>query len=207
MAIELPAPPRFRSVQFGLRPRTAVFASPTSGKIQSLELPGAYWSGVYEVGRLTLADFGEWRAFISGLMGAAGRFNAFDPSFTKPFGAFDSGLDTPLVKGAGQTGKSLITDGWRNSGVNLLKGGDYFELTLNSIKRLFLATADASSDGSGNMTISMVPPLQESPADNLALVLSTPKVEMMLAGDSEGLWNVPVNKLISGFTFAARETP
>lgn len=207
MAVEMPTNIGFRGVAFGLVPNTATFISPTNKHTQSFELPGAFWYGVYEVTKMTVQNAGQWKAFLTNLMGPSGRFNAFDPSQTSPFGAYSSGSDTPIVKGANQTGKSLITDGWRNSGSNLLLRGDYFELTINSIKRLFMVTADGSSDSSGNMTISIVPPLPESPTNNLVLVLSNPRVEMMLINDGQSLWNVPVDKLISGFSFAGREAP
>jgi hypothetical protein len=76
---------------------------------------------------------------------------------------------TPLVNGANQTGSSLITDGWSNS-IAALKQGDVFTIAgVNSINPVskqstgnlqqFTATADASSDGSGNCTVSISPAL------------------------------------------------
>lgn len=75
---------------------------------------------------------------------------------------------TPVVNGAGQTGASLITDGWSNSITGVLKAGDIFTIagmyavnpvTKQSTGRLqqFTVTADANSDGSGNSTLSISP--------------------------------------------------
>lgn len=74
---------------------------------------------------------------------------------------------TPLTNGAGQTGASLITDGWGNSEV-ILKQGDIFTLTgvnmVNTVEKTdlgvlqqFVATADVTSDGSGNATVPISP--------------------------------------------------
>jgi len=205
MATAMPTNVGFRSVIFGLTPNTAIFRSPTNNAMQTVELPGAQWRGTWEVTRMTVANAGQWKAFLTDLMGSAGRFDAFDPSQTAPEGAYSSGSDTPLVNGASQTGKSLITDGWRNSITNVLIPGDAFELTISSVKRLFMVTANTSSNGSGQATISIAPPLPASPTNNLALVFATPKVEMMLVDDGQGLWNVPVNKLMSGFSFSGVE--
>lgn len=95
---------------------------------------------------------------------------------------------TPLVNGASQTGASLITDGWTNS-TAALKTGDVFTIagvyavhpetkaTLGYLQQ-FVATADGTADGSGNLTISISPSIvtsgafqnvSGSPADNAAI--------------------------------------
>ncbi len=74
---------------------------------------------------------------------------------------------TPVVKGANQTGASLLTNGWSNS-TAVLNQGDI--ITLASVQGVnpqsrqawgtlqpFLVTANVSSDGSGNATIPIFP--------------------------------------------------
>lgn len=106
---------------------------------------------------------------------------------------------TPLVNGASQnvtyatakdTGtQSLITDGWTAAAAARVKAGDVFTLagvydvnpvtkaTLPHLK-MFVVTADASSDGSGNATLTIAPPIITSgafqtvsaaPADNAVM--------------------------------------
>ena len=205
MVAEFPTATDFRALQFGNSANTAVFRSPTNRAVQTFELPGGQWYGTWEVRKSSLQDIAKWKAFLVDLAGPAGRFNATDPSRTTPFGIYSSGSDTPLVNGASQTGKSLITDGWRNSGTGLLLPGDLFEITISSIKRLHMVTASLNSDGSGNATISITPPLIDSPTNNLALVLTSPKVEMMLVNDGQALWAVPTNLLVGGFAFSGVE--
>lgn len=115
------------------------------------------------------------------------------PTFTTgPFGG------TPLVNGAGQnttydtTGvntQSLITDGWTASAAARVKKGDVFTIagvfdvnpvtkaTLPILKQ-FVVVSDGSSDGSGNLTLTIAPQIITSgafqtcsvaPADNAAL--------------------------------------
>jgi hypothetical protein len=98
---------------------------------------------------------------------------------------------TPLVKGASQTGASLITDGWSNSVTGVLKAGDIFTIagvyavnpvTKQSTGRLqqFVVTADKNSDSSGEATLAIAPSIVTSgttqnvtagPADNAALTI------------------------------------
>lgn len=106
---------------------------------------------------------------------------------------------TPLVNGGSQavaysavkdTGQqSLITDGWTASAAARVKAGDVFTIanvfdvnpvtkaTLPHLKQ-FVVKADGSSDGSGNLTMTISPPIITSgafqtvsaaPADNAAL--------------------------------------
>lgn len=96
---------------------------------------------------------------------------------------------TPLVNGGSQTGASLITDGWTAAAAARVKKGDVFTIanvyavnpvsgdTLGNLQQ-FLVTADGSSDGSGNLTLSISPSIVTSgptktvnagPADNAAL--------------------------------------
>lgn len=76
-----------------------------------------------------------------------------------------AGGGTPLVKGASQTGNTLLTDGWPVS-TDILKAGDFIRAT--SLQRAFEVTADVTSDGSGNATVSINPTIfaGSSPVDN-----------------------------------------
>jgi len=77
---------------------------------------------------------------------------------------------TPLTNGSGQTGASIVTDGWTASTADCVKAGDIITIagvyavnpitkdTLPWLKQ-FVVTADADSDSSGNMTISVSPAL------------------------------------------------
>ena len=98
---------------------------------------------------------------------------------------------TPLTNGAGQTGASLITDGWTAS-TAALKKGDVFTITgvfrvhpetkaSTGVLQQFVATADATADGSGNLTIPISPSVvtsgatqnvSGSPADNIAITVA-----------------------------------
>jgi hypothetical protein len=104
---------------------------------------------------------------------------------------------TPLVNGASQNvsysqtnnvSQTLVTDGWTNT-TGAVKQGDVFTLAgvyavnpaskaVQSYLQQFVVKADATADGSGNMTITISPPIITSgayqtvsaaPADNAAM--------------------------------------
>jgi hypothetical protein len=100
---------------------------------------------------------------------------------------------TPLINGASQTGTSLITDGWTAAAATRLLAGDTFTIanvfavnlqSRQSTGRLqsFVVTADAASDGAGNLTVQISPAIIASgqnqtvnalPADNVAITVTS----------------------------------
>ena len=83
-----------------------------------------------------------------------------------------NGGGTPLVNGASQTGSSLITDGWSNNTL-VLRAGDIFKVAGSNL--VYDVTADATTNASGQVTLSINPPIFSggSPADNAALTINT----------------------------------
>ena len=99
---------------------------------------------------------------------------------------------TPLVSGANQTGSSLVTKGWTAAAAKRLSKGDVFTLASvyavnpqnlqsTGALRQFVATADFSSDGSGNGSVQISPPItvggpyatvNVSPADSAAITVN-----------------------------------
>ncbi len=180
--LTMPSTPGFRASRFGLVANTQTFRSPLDGTVQTLELTGARWQAHYELPPMKRAQAAAWTAFLTELLGSAGRFHGFDPDARMPRG---SALGTPLVNGAGQTGKGLIVDGWSELETGLLLPGDYFEVN----GELKMVTASVASDSAGEAALAFTPPLRASPADGAALTLANPKVTMMLADDEQAAWD------------------
>ena len=113
---------------------------------------------------------------------------------------------TPLVNGANQglinsgstdnpsaATTSLVTDGWTAAIANRLKRGDVLTIAgvfavnpetkvSTGVLRQFVATTDAASDGSGNLTVAIYPAIiaggayqnvTDRPADNAAITILT----------------------------------
>jgi hypothetical protein len=129
--------------------------------------------------------------YARGQMGTAVGFDWYmdQNCNTHTTGTFTTG-STPLVKGAAQTGSSLITDGWANSTAVILKGDVFTIANVNHVNpqslastgtaQQFVATANGTSDGSGNLTVSISPSIttgtgfqtvDASPADNAAITM------------------------------------
>ena len=172
---------------FGLESNTQIFTSPLSNNSQILELTGARWTASYTVANKTAANAGAWIAFLTKLRGQANSFYGYDP---KRVAAQGNAGGTPLVKGASQTGNSLITDGWTNSVTNILKAGDMIAFDTTDGRELKMVTANANSDGSGNCTVSIEPSIRTSPANDATIIVATPTCVMRLQDDNQAQWTV-----------------
>ncbi len=173
----IPTTVGFSSVEFGLENNNQVFESPLSNSIQVSELTGARWYATFNLPPMKKENALEYIGFLQRLQGRVHSFSGYDANHRSPSGTY--GGSTLLVNGASQTGTSLVTDGAQAS-TTVLKAGDFF--SVNS--ELKMVTADATSDGSGNLTINFVPSLRSSPSDNASLTLVNPVCTMKLTGDS-----------------------
>jgi hypothetical protein len=94
---------------------------------------------------------------------------------------------TPAVNGGGQAGTSLVLNGWTAAAAQRLNQGDILQIgsgstgvygvnpqARTSTGRLqdFVVTAPASSDGSGNMTVNIWPPI--TPGGQFQTVTTSP---------------------------------
>jgi hypothetical protein len=86
------------------------------------------------------------------------------------------GAPTIKVLGAGQTGTSLVTNGWQPGAT--VKAGDMFSVG----GELKMCVTDGTSTD-GNYTIEFEPPLRASPADDAPLLFTRPTATMMLTED------------------------
>jgi hypothetical protein len=90
------------------------------------------------------------------------------PALLVPIGA-------PLVKGAGQLGTSLITDGWTP---NIVLPPLRMVSFHNGVRHyIHQSTAQVVVSAIGDATLTLWPALRVSPADNLALEIIAAKIE------------------------------
>lgn len=161
-----------------------------SGIIQKAQQMPDHWALTISVDRRTSAERAAVQAFLLKL--SAGDHNATiqDHSYVRR----GSGSGTPLIKGAGQTGNSIITDGWTNSATGVLLEGDLIQIR----NQLVMVTADVNANGSGEATISVVPAIRIAPSDNSAIVTGTPVGTWKLVAPEVG-WGQGPGPIFSDF--------
>lgn len=99
-----------------------------------------------------------------------------------------AGGGTPLVNGASQTGESLITDGWPGTTL-VVAAGDIIKVA--GLNALYRVRDDLTSDGGGNGTLVINPPIASgnSPANNAALTLTSNRFRVYIVDYEPGSAN------------------
>ena len=116
---------------------------------------------------MTRAQFAPIHAFVLKQRGQYESFQVVPPVVNAGLG---SPAGTPLVNGADQTGRSVVTDGWNNA-IVIFKAGDYLKFANHD--KVYTVTADVTSSGAGAATIAIEPALITSPADDSAITYTS----------------------------------
>jgi len=165
--LSLPTVKGFASIVIQQGVAVGVSTSPFTGEQQVQPHQRQVWGMEAELPPIKRADAEEWISFLLSLNGPEGTFLAGDPNATAPRGV---ATGTPQVKGVGQIGRVLETDGWTISTTGILLVGDYIQLGTGANARLHKNLTDADSDGGGNATLDIWPALREPPADNASII-------------------------------------
>lgn len=152
---------------------TVKFVSPLSGTTRTETRPGGRWHCSLTIGGLHNANQGAVKsvhtieALLYRLNGAANRLRLPDFSYER----LGPGGGTGRVKGAGQTGLTLLTDGWpTGTTTTVLYAGDRFTLD----DQMLVCAADVVSDTLGDATITLAHPIRTATTDNDILDHTTP---------------------------------
>jgi len=149
------------SVQVSLIANTALYASPLIASAQTLDRQGYKWKLVYGFDALVEEDRAVMLGIIAAVRGQAHRLRV--PVYDNP--RRGAGGGTPVVAGASQVGNTLNLSGATPTVTNWLMLGDYFSVVVNGDHELKMVTANASSNGSGLVTVTFEPRLRASPAN------------------------------------------
>ena len=175
MSGTLPSSPAFSELTVTSVQPTFVSRS-ISGRRQARQTHGQYFKMTATYPPMTRAEFAPIHAFVMSQRGQYESFQVVPPVVNAPQG---SPAGTPLVNGASQTGRSVITDGW-NASITIFKAGDFCKFANHD--KIYLVTADATSDGSGNSTISIEPALITSPANDTAITYTAVPFTVAITG-------------------------
>jgi hypothetical protein len=194
----LPAHTGISSIVLRMTSRNAISESPFTYAHQVISHQGQRWEADVNLPPMNNANARIWLAWFAKLDGSLNVFTLGDPVNSTPQG---SAGGTPLVAGADQTGKYLNIDGCTASQTGWLKAGDYIQIGNGSEARLHMVTEDASSDGSGNVTLSLWPEIRSAYPDNSTVVTSSPVGAFRLVSNVS-TWSVD-QASIYGISFSA----
>ncbi len=180
---------------FELVANTRTFQSPLTNAIQTSSRKGSLWKASLQFNNLSGADRKVMQAFLVKLNGQEHRFTLHDHSHTRR----GAGGGTLRVNGGTQSGTSLVCDGATASVANYLRSGDYISFN----NELHMIVADANSDGAGNITLSIAPPIRKTPADDTIVDYTVPVSGVFLLAGPASWQTTP--SITSSFTIEAVE--
>lgn len=185
---QLPVSPS--QMQLDLLTNTAMFQDPFTGHIQTVGRTGNRWQITMQFTGLSGSRKAQFQAFIAKMRGQENRFFTKNHGYNGPRGT--GAGPNPRTTVAGQTGTTLLTEGWSAS-QTVLREGDFFQIG-NELK---IVTDDVTSNGSGNATINFFPELRSSPTAQESLDLSDPTGQFILVGNQSG-WSEQLGNFIDG---------
>ena len=196
--LALPSASQIRRMVWKPRSVVGVSESPFSFSQQVYVHQGEAWQVEVDLIAMERANAEAWAGWLLALNGREGTFLLGDPKGTTPRGTWAGG--SPLVQGAGQSGKSLAVDGVTASATAL--AGDWLQLGSGSTATLHKVTQDVTFSGGGAATLDIWPRLRSVPADNAAVTLSSAKGRFRM-GSNAPAWDVEA--IIYGISFDAME--
>ena len=198
--LALPSHTGIRSINLRAVQTVGMTMSPFTYKQQTVVHPGQRWEAEITLPAMQRTNAEAWIGWLLSLRGRSGTFLLGDPLATSPIG---NGGGTPVVKGASQTGSTLLIDGCTASQSSYLAAGDYIQIGAAASSQLYKVTQVSASDGSGNATLEIWPELRSSPADNASITVSSAKGLFRLS-TNEVDWSINEASMF-GMTFPAVE--
>ena len=150
-----------------------------SGKRSVKQFSAQYFSFSVQMPPMNQADF---QAFYAFLVKQQGSFQTFTFEYPLDNQGADKGETDILVNGALAIGSTTIAmDGFNASTTGVLKAGDFIKFANDT--KIYMVTADADSNASGEADISIEPPLQDAVVDNEAVTVNKPSFKVALMQD------------------------
>jgi hypothetical protein len=196
--------PTMYVAQQQFEPQRVDFGAPeASGRLGGVQAGSTLWSGVWTLGRMPEANSDEWRAFLRTIRGATRRFIGRDLARQYPklypdgFGAFGAftGAASTWSESINSDGDSAVTLHLGAAAAGLvLSVGDYIDFRY-SASETAIVTVGATANGSGDVTVTVEPPIPAAvPSDAIAHI-DQPGVTMVLDLQSSNVG--PVDRLYS----------
>lgn len=148
---------------------TGLSVSPLIDSAQYIDRGGLKWRTVLNFLNRRGDQRADMMALIVQLRGQANQVRV-EVSDNPKRGAYGG---TPLVAGGAQTGNTIDIDGCDQNVANWIRRGDYFSIQVGTEHELKMCMADASTDGTGAVTLTFEPRLRASPNDNAVIAVES----------------------------------
>lgn len=184
MLIAMPAAPVAANIEWNLDQPGQANRSEFTGKrrVTLLTTAPRWYAKVTLPPILGEARVLDWRAFVVDCDGIANSFRLIAVERPQIAGV------AVTVKGAGQFGRSIVTQGWGAAGEKLKRGQ---MVTIGD--QLLMLQAPVIADANGQATLSVKPYVRQIPADGAPIEVSLPYAVMSMSDPKNG-WKVGIGQ-------------
>lgn len=165
---------------------------------------GRMWQGQLNFMPQTYLEARALTSWLTSLDGQKGTFLLGDPAGATPQGSAATTPGTPVVNGGSQSGSALAIAGLPASATGYLEAGDYLSLGSGASARLYKVLEQVDSDGSGEATVTIWPPLRSSPSDSDPVTVSNAQGVFAAAVDFLP-WQIRQGLIHDGMTLPFQE--
>jgi len=195
------SPSNFVTSEWRILRTVAVSQSPFTYAQQVAKYTGSVWQTTVTLPPMKRADAGAWQSFLMQLNGRFGTFLLGDPDGKTIQGSASTVIS---VNGDHSIGAfDVVVDGCTASSTEFKKG-DYVQFGSGASSKLHMIVADITSDGSGNATLQIEPPLKTALSDDDVVTYSNTKAVMRMDANDLG-WNAN-NVSLYGISFSCTES-
>jgi hypothetical protein len=152
-----------------------------SGKRSVKQFSAQYFSFSVQMPPMNQADFMPFYAFLTKQKGSFSTFTFEYPLDNLGAGKGETDILVNELSGKALGSTSIDLDGFANSTTGVLKAGDFIKFANDT--KIYMVTADADSNSSGETTINIEPPLQDAVVNNEAVTVNKPSFKVALMQD------------------------
>lgn len=153
-----------------------------SGRVVRATNGTTIWSGTLVFPVMDLLEFRPIQAFIARTQGALNDFDVVIPLVSESQSTNASSVSA-TVDGAHSAGDTTIDVDTNVNNGNVLKAGDVIRFANHT--KVYMVTADANTDGSGNVTVNIQPSLVQNLTNSESITTNNVPFRMILSNDAQ----------------------
>jgi hypothetical protein len=162
---------------------------------QGVEVSPPLWDVVISSPEMLEQESGEWQSLLMQLRGQTNQLELWNHGRSTPRGTMRGTMTLNIAAAQGDVVLSIIA---ATETAKTLKAGDLLGIGSATTKQVVMVTADAISDGSGIISVTIEPPLRNSHLIAAVVTWNKPTI-LFRRKQSQATWDYK-NVLASGFS-------
>lgn len=162
---------------------------------QVLEASPPLWATMITATTYKESDAGAWQALLMQLRGKTNQLAVFNSGRSTPLGTMRGTMTLNSSAAQGATTLSIVASG-ENS--KTLLQGDYLGLGSGTTQQVVMVVTDATSNGSGVISVTIEPPLRNAHSSAAAVTWNSPTA-LFRCREAPAKWEYSPGMIVDGF--------